>query len=166
MKRTGGFGLFLLGGVAGAILGLAFAPRTGRETRQMVSDRAEQYWNQANELYVTGRDKVEDAVETGRHAATEKSDELKTKIEEARVRLQEQVAKSAEGAKERVADKTPVVTGAVDKAAEAAKTGVETASEKAQETLGYVARKAQAGEVGAEEKQESVTAGSVPPTGA
>ncbi|NTW29013.1 MAG: YtxH domain-containing protein [Coriobacteriia bacterium] len=141
-RGCSGVGSFIVGGIVGAVLGLLFAPHSGVETRQMIVDRASDYWGEAGDLYAVGLGKVEDAVETGKHAAVEKSEELRTVIDEARVRLQEQVAKSAEVAKDRIAENTPVVKDVVDKAAGAAKEGVETVSEKAQETLEAVAKAA------------------------
>ncbi len=40
MDRNAGIGLFLAGAAMGAALGLLFAPRPGKETRQMISERA------------------------------------------------------------------------------------------------------------------------------
>jgi len=67
-ERRGGsvFGAFLLGGLVGAVLGLLFAPRTGEETREMLTDKANEYWGQAGEMYSTGIDKVGEAVDSGK----------------------------------------------------------------------------------------------------
>lgn len=141
--RRGGsvLGSFLLGGLIGAVLGLLFAPRSGAETREMISERANEYWGEANEMYVTGKEKVTEVVATTKDTAVEKGEELRAKIDEARGRLQEQVAKSAEAAKDKVAETAPTVKEAVDKAADATKGGVDVASTKAQDTLDFVAKK-------------------------
>jgi gas vesicle protein len=141
--RRGGsvFGAFLLGGLLGAVLGLLFAPRSGKETRDMLTDRANEYWGQAGEFYETGKTRVTEVYGTGMQSASEKSEELRAKIDEARVRLQEQVSKSAEDAKGKLAETTPAVHNAVDRAAEATKSGVTVASGKAQDTLDFVAKK-------------------------
>jgi len=67
--RRGGsvLGAFLLGGLIGAILGLLFAPRSGKETREMIADKAEDYWGQGVEVYNTGKDKAHGM--TGHHEA-------------------------------------------------------------------------------------------------
>jgi len=146
-ERRGGsvFGAFLLGGLIGAVLGLLFAPRSGKETREMLTERANDYWGQAGEMYATGMDKVSDVVDSGKATATEKSEQLREKIDEARTRLQEQVAKSAEGAKGKLADATPAVKGVVDKAAEGTKAGLDVAHEKATQGLDFVAKSAAPG---------------------
>ena len=142
--RRGGsvFGAFLLGGMVGAVLGLLFAPRSGKETRDMLAERADEYWGQAGDLYATGKEKVGAVYETGVSSATDKSEELRSKIDEARSRLQEQVAKSAETARDKIADAAPAVKEVVDKAAESTKSGVDKAASKAGEGLDFVAKKA------------------------
>jgi gas vesicle protein len=142
--RRGGsvFGAFLLGGLIGAVLGLLFAPRSGKETRDIIADKGGEYWGQAGEVYTTGKEKVTDAVAAGQQTAAEKGEQLRSKIDEARGRLQDQVAKSATGAKDKLAETTPAVHDAVDKAAAATKSGVEAASGKAQDSLDFVAKKA------------------------
>lgn len=140
-RRSGSvFGAFLLGGMLGAILGLLFAPRTGEETREMLTARANDYWGQAGDVYSAGLDKVTEAVDTNVTTAEEKSEQLRTKIDEARARLQEQVAKSADMAKDKIVEVAPTVKDVVDKAAAGAKTGVDMAADRASEGLGYVAR--------------------------
>jgi len=131
--RRGGsiLGSFLLGGLIGAVLGLLFAPRSGAESREIIAEKANEYWGEAGEMYTTGKEKVGEVVTTTKDVAAEKSEALRVKIDEARGRLQETVAKSAEAAKGKVADSTPAVKDAVD-----------AASGKAQDTLDFVAKKA------------------------
>jgi gas vesicle protein len=143
-ERRGGsvFGAFLLGGLMGAILGLLFAPRSGAETREMLSERANEYWGQAEEMYAAGKERIGEAVDTGMNTAGEKSEELRAKINEARSRLQEQVVKSTEVAKDKLNETAPAVKDTIDKAAASGKTGVDFATGKANEGLDYVASKA------------------------
>ncbi|MEI7813370.1 MAG: YtxH domain-containing protein [Coriobacteriia bacterium] len=144
--RRGGsvFGAFLLGGLIGAALGLLFAPRSGKEMRDLIAEKSGEYWGEAEDFYVVGKEKVTDAVAAGQQTASEKGEQLRSKIDEARGRLQDQVARSASSAKDKIADTTPAVIGAVDKAADAAKTGVGAAAGKAQDSLDFVAKKATA----------------------
>ena len=157
-ERRGGsvFGAFVLGGLIGAVLGLLFAPRRGSETREMLTDRANDYWGQAGEMYATGVDRVNETVDSGKVTATEKSEQLRTKIDEARTRLQEQVAKSAETAKDKLSDVTPAVKDVVDKAAEGTKSGVDMAAGKAHEGLDYVAKKAASADVAVGDAENAV----------
>jgi len=144
--RRGGsvFAAFLLGGLIGATLGLLFAPRSGKEMRDMIAEKTGEYWGEAGEFYETGKEKVSSAVAAGQQTASEKGEQLRAKIDEARGRLQDQVAQSASAAKDKIADTTPAVHAAVDKAADATKAGVGAAAGKAQDTLDFVAKKASA----------------------
>ncbi len=144
-RRGGGvLGAFILGGAIGAVLGLLFAPRSGKESREMLSGAAEKYWGEGKELYETGVSKVTEVYESGREVATEKADELRVKIDAARDRLKEQVESASGVAREKVAEVVPVAKEAAHKAAEAVKTGAEVADKKAQETLDLVAERAAA----------------------
>ena len=44
------FGAFLAGGLAGAVVALLYAPRSGQETRAMVTDKMSAAWGEAQEL--------------------------------------------------------------------------------------------------------------------
>ncbi len=43
------FGVFIIGGVVGAVAALLAAPRTGVETRAMVADKANQFMGDAQQ---------------------------------------------------------------------------------------------------------------------
>jgi gas vesicle protein len=162
--RRGGsvFVAFLLGGLMGAVLGLLFAPRSGKEMRDMIAEKSGEYWGQAGEVYNTSKVKVTDAVAAGQQTAAEKGEQLRSKIDEARGRLQDQVAKSASGAKDKLAETTPAVHAGIDKAADATKSGVEAASGKAQDTLDFVAKKAATTDAPAAEVPGSTSPGVTP----
>lgn len=57
---------FLIGGVAGAALALLFAPRSGEETRELISDAAREGARRARDAAERGREIGERAVERGR----------------------------------------------------------------------------------------------------
>jgi gas vesicle protein len=66
----------LLGGIIGAVLGLLFAPQPGEKTREQLREKAD-------ELVSLGKS----AWEEGKEAATQKGEELKAKLEQARHKL-------------------------------------------------------------------------------
>jgi gas vesicle protein len=74
--RTGGSGVvfsFLIGALSGAALAVLFAPRSGRETREMLGERlrdtAERGRRLSEEAMERGRSVSEQAVEKGRELA-------------------------------------------------------------------------------------------------
>jgi gas vesicle protein len=69
---------FLLGGLTGAVLALLYAPRTGRETREIIGDRirdgAEKGRELTDEAIKRGRDLKEQAVAKGREILEDAGD--------------------------------------------------------------------------------------------
>lgn len=153
-------GAFVLGGLLGAVLGVLYAPRPGKESREMLADATEKYLAEGKDLCETGKAKFTEVYETGREVAVEKTDELRVKIEHARDRLKEQVDTVSEVARERAVEVVPVIKEATHKAAEAVKTGADIVEKKAQETLDIVAERA-AEDMG--KPKPSAGAGGIPP---
>ena len=82
-RRGGGvLGAFLLGGLVGAVLGLLFSPRSGKENREMLAEAADKYWNEGKELYETGSAKVSEVYSSGRETLGETSEQVKAKIDD------------------------------------------------------------------------------------
>ncbi|MBN1192904.1 MAG: YtxH domain-containing protein [Coriobacteriia bacterium] len=123
-------GAFILGGIVGAALGLLFSPRSGRENREFVAAKAQEYWGEGREFYETSRAKVVDETE-----------ELRAKIDAARDRLKDQVDTVTQQAKGKVHEMAPAAKDAVGKAGQSVKTGVDSAETKAQGVLDKLADK-------------------------
>lgn len=141
-RRGGGvFGAFLLGGLIGASLGLLFAPRSGRETREMLMEKGEGILDQGKDIYENGRERLVEAVESGKAVADERTAELRTKVEEVRDRLKDQVSDASVTAKVKVAEFKTEAEKGIDRGAEAAKKGIDVAEDKTQAALDFVAEK-------------------------
>jgi gas vesicle protein len=85
-KRRGGF---LVGAIAGAVIGLLLAPKSGKETRTRLF----------GEGGLGGQiDRLKGAVGAGKDSAADQSEALKHKIEETRERLRRQMDVSGEDA--------------------------------------------------------------------
>lgn len=120
----GRFLSFILGGIIGAAIGVLYAPKAGKETREELWDWADNYLEQGRENYEAQRERVLKAVDSSREAVYQKSEELKTKVEEAKERLKEQVDQATESAREKVNEamsKAQEISGKVGKEKEEAK---------------------------------------------
>lgn len=123
-------GAFVLGGLVGAALGLLFSPRSGRENREYIAAKADEYWGEGREFYETNRAKV-----------VEETEEIRAKIDAARDRLKDQVETVSQQAKDRVHGIAPQAKDVVAKAGSTVKSGVDTAEVKAQGVLDKLAEK-------------------------
>lgn len=135
-------GAFLLGGIVGAVLGLLFAPKSGKENREFIAAKAKEYWGEGLELYEAGKEKATEVYTSSKEKATETTEELRERLEAARSRLREQVESVSKEAKEKVVEVVPTAKETVHKVGEAVKSGVATAESKAEELLDLVAEKA------------------------
>lgn len=123
-------GAFLLGGVVGAVLGLLFSPRAGRENRELIAAKADEYWGEGRDFYETSRAKVLDETE-----------EMRVKVDAARDRLKEQVETVTRQAKGKIHEAAPAARDAVTKAGESVKSSVGAVETKAQDVLDKLSEK-------------------------
>jgi gas vesicle protein len=123
-RGEGYLAAFVLGGAVGAVLGLLFSPRSGRENREFVAAKAQEYWGEGKQFYETSRVKVAD-----------EAAELRVKIDSARDRLREQVDTVSRSAKGKVHEMAPAAKETVIKVGESVKNGIDSAEAKAQAVL-------------------------------
>jgi gas vesicle protein len=74
---AGGFGWFLAGLGIGALVGVLYAPKSGKETREDLRAGALEAKDRANDLYEQGRTQVGAYAEQGRQVASEYVDRSK-----------------------------------------------------------------------------------------
>ena len=96
------FSAFLTGGLIGLAVGVLFAPRPGRETRDQLRKRTDDLIEQGRGSYEAQKGRVLEAVDVGREAALERTEELKAKINETKGKLKSQVDAVAESAREKI----------------------------------------------------------------
>jgi gas vesicle protein len=87
---------FLIGGATGAALALLFAPRTGEETRELISDAAREGARRARDVADRGREIGERAVGRGRQLVDDAAQTVSRQAD----RVAEGVDKAARTVKE------------------------------------------------------------------
>jgi len=92
------FGFFLAGLGIGAVLALLFAPRSGKETRDMIVQKAEE----GRDFVITKSEEIrkqaEDAVEKGRDLVAKQKERLSAALEAGMQTYQEEKTKAKQGA--------------------------------------------------------------------
>jgi gas vesicle protein len=72
---------FFVGGLIGATLGVLYAPRSGRETRDRICKSSEELYEKTREQVEQGQRKIEELAGRGKELYTEKKDRLKKAME-------------------------------------------------------------------------------------
>jgi len=70
------FGVFLLGGMVGVVLGVLFAPQAGKNTRDAIANRRLEYFDVAKESCETNRERLVEVSTTASEGTAEKAEEL------------------------------------------------------------------------------------------
>ena len=65
---------FLLGGAIGALIGILFAPKSGKETREVIVDKSQEYYDQGKEMYESGKQSATDGYEKARSKISKQED--------------------------------------------------------------------------------------------
>lgn len=104
-----GFGFGML---VGSVLGLLFAPKSGKELRTEIGERSTEYYGKArtgvtdaygvaltrlNEAYQQAREALDTAYESGREFTTENIDKIKTAVGEGVKVAKEKIQRKPEG---------------------------------------------------------------------
>jgi gas vesicle protein len=99
-EENGGskLGFFLAGLGIGAVLALLFAPRSGKETRDMIVQKAEEGRDFVKAKGDELRKQAEDAVEKGKDLVTKQKELLSAALEAGKQAYQEEKAKAKQGA--------------------------------------------------------------------
>jgi gas vesicle protein len=89
----GKYGKFLVGGIIGVAIGILIAPKSGKETRAFIKDKAQAYMDDADVMAHNARDKAVELYSTASDYAGDATVQLKEKIEAARVKLSDITSK-------------------------------------------------------------------------
>ncbi len=91
-------GFFLAGLGIGAVLALLFAPRSGKETRDLIAQKAEEGRDFVKTKSEEFRQQAEEAVEKGKDLVTKQKELLSAALEAGKQAYQEEKAKARQGA--------------------------------------------------------------------
>lgn len=80
---------FLIGGIMGALAGLFFAPKSGKELRAELKEKGSQAFEDAKQFYSEARGKAKAILEDARRRADELRKEADRQLTEARQRAKE-----------------------------------------------------------------------------
>jgi gas vesicle protein len=82
IKRGGGFRAFLRGAVIGAVVALLFAPRSGRETRDILTEKSTEFRDKASDIARDTRIRAESVISDARNKLDETMRSAKEGIDE------------------------------------------------------------------------------------
>jgi len=127
---SGGFGWFLAGLGIGALVGVLYAPKSGKETREDIAAAALEARDRANQLYSQGIEQAGQYVQQGRQVAQQYADKGKEYYDKGRTQWSQYVDKG----KDLLQTQTEALNAAVDAGKEAyvAKTTAPATSEASQ----------------------------------
>jgi gas vesicle protein len=125
--NAGGFGWFLAGLGIGALVGVLYAPKAGKETREDLAAAALEARDRANQMYNQGIEQAGQYVQQGKQAASQYADKGKEYYDKGRTQWTQYVDKG----KDLLQTQADAVTAAVDAGKEAyvAKTASTEASQ-------------------------------------
>jgi gas vesicle protein len=80
---------FLMGGVLGALAGIFFAPKSGKELRSDIKGKGGEVLEDAKEIYADANTKAKEIIEEAKHKAEELKKEADRYLSEARQKAKE-----------------------------------------------------------------------------
>jgi gas vesicle protein len=86
-------GWFFLGALAGAAAALVLAPKTGRETRDLLTEQGAEVWRRAQEMAGTAQNRAGEAVDKGRDYMQEQAERLRSAFDAGRSAMREEMDK-------------------------------------------------------------------------
>jgi gas vesicle protein len=93
---AGYLGWFFLGGVIGAAAGLLLAPRTGRETRELLAERGTEVARRAQAFAHEAQGRAGEWIDKSRELFEEQTQRIMSAFEAGREAMREEIRKGAE----------------------------------------------------------------------
>ena len=85
----------LIGGALGALAGIFFAPKSGKELRSDIKEKGNEILKDAKEIYADASTKAKEIIEEAKHQAEELKKEADRHLSEARQKAKEIFARVA-----------------------------------------------------------------------
>ncbi len=92
-RDGGSLSAFLFGAVVGAGLALLLAPRTGKETRELLKEKGEEFTKRAKESMGESRERADDFIQKGREFVEAQSERLVSAFEAGKEAMREEFAR-------------------------------------------------------------------------
>jgi gas vesicle protein len=83
----------VIGGVLGALAGILFAPKSGKELRSDIKEKGSEVLKDAKEIYADASTKAKEIIEEAKHQAGELKKEADRHLSEARQKTKEILAR-------------------------------------------------------------------------
>lgn len=83
---------FLIGGVLGALAGIFFAPKSGKELRSDIREKGDEVLKDGKHIYANASKKAKEIIEEAKHRAKELKKEADRHLTEARKKAKEILA--------------------------------------------------------------------------
>jgi len=90
---AGYLGWFFLGAIAGAAAALILSPKTGKETREILKEKSEEFARRAGEFASEAQVKAGDLVDRGRELFEEQTQRLVSAFEAGKAAMKEEMSK-------------------------------------------------------------------------
>ena len=120
--------VFTLGAAVGAVAALLLSPNSGERNREIVADKVDYYTAHGEQVFQQTADTVRNKVRGVADVATNAdADDIREKINEARDRIAEQIARNSSVPQDVAADVSDVAADAAESVSEAADTAADAA---------------------------------------
>jgi gas vesicle protein len=83
----------LIGGVLGAVAGIFFAPKSGKELRSDIKEKGSELLKEGKEIYADASTRAKEIIEEAKHQAEELKKEADRHLSEARQKAKEILAR-------------------------------------------------------------------------
>lgn len=93
-RNSYGFSRFLAGLAVGSVIALLYAPKTGKDTRKKIRERADELYEDGKQKASEEKDRALELINTGKTAASQKAEELRSRIKQTKEKIAEKTERA------------------------------------------------------------------------